>query len=352
MKPLQALDVGRFEKTDVLLALNRASRSLGELKGALASMPNQQILINTLSIQEAKDSSEIENVVTTQDELFRAELVPETLRTAEAKEVHRYGDALRMGFESVGRTGLITTANLVAIQAELMGSSTGIRTLPGTVLRNSTEDVVYTPPQSYDEIVGDLHQLAAFINDDAAFSADPLVKMALIHHQFESIHPFYDGNGRTGRILNVLYLVKSSLLDLPVVYLSRPLLKRKADYYRLLQAVRDEDEWEAWTIFMLEAVESSAGEAVTTIRAIGKAMMQVKHKIRAEYRFYSQDLVNHLFSHPYTKIDLVARALGLSRITATKYLDELVAGGVLEKVRLGRSYYFINSALWKILEAG
>lgn len=195
--------------------------------------------------------------------------------------------------------------------------------------------------------------LERFINDDAIFEADPLIKMAIIHHQFESIHPFYDGNGRTGRIVNVLYLVNKELLDIPVLYLSRHIVRNKPDYYRLLQAVRENADsvtvWQEWTLYMLAAVELTAGQTIKTVAAIKDALLDTKHRIRAKYRFYSQDLINNLFMHPYTKIEFVERDLKVSRLTATKYLDALVGGGFLVKVKVGRSNYYVNRALNGIL---
>jgi Fic family protein len=195
--------------------------------------------------------------------------------------------------------------------------------------------------------MGDLER---FINDDSVtFAADPLIKMALIHHQFESIHPFYDGNGRTGRILNVLYLVKEELLEIPVLYLSRYIVRTKSDYYRLLQSVRENDRWEDWVLYMLTAIELTAADTIETIQAIRVALLDMKHRIRSQYKFYSQDLINNLFTHPYTKIEYIEHDLKVSRLTATKYLDALTAGGFLQKVKKGRSNYYINRALNAIL---
>lgn len=181
------------------------------------------------------------------------------------------------------------------------------------------------------------------------FEADALIKMALIHHQFESIHPFYDGNGRTGRIVNVLYLVKESLLDIPVLYLSRHIVQTKADYYRLLQSVRSDDTWEEWVMYMLQAFERTAQQAVATVYAIKAALMDYKQRIRAQHKFYSQDLINNLFTHPYTKIEFIQSDLGVSRLTAGKYLESLVETGFLQKIRIGRSNYYVNLALREIL---
>lgn len=179
--------------------------------------------------------------------------------------------------------------------------------------------------------------------------ADYLVKMAIIHYQFESIHPFYDGNGRTGRIINVLYLVLKGLLDIPVLYLSRYIVRNKDKYYRLLQKVRDEQAWEEWIMFMLDGIETTAKQTIQVIKAISQALMEYKHRIRARHKFYSQDLINNLFFHPYTKIEFMMRDLKVSRITATKYLDALSADGLLKKEKMGRSNYYINVALYNIL---
>lgn len=349
LSSLSSLNAERFESPAILKRLASASRKLAELKGIAASIPNQGILINALGLQEAKDSSEIENIVTTHDELFKDDVLPESFANPAAKEVLRYRQALRLGFEQVRQTGLITANHLIAIQAELERNNAGFRKLPGTALKSGSGATVYTPPQDTTEIVALMADLERFINDADLFAADPLIKMALIHHQFESIHPFYDGNGRTGRILNVLYLVKEDLLEVPVLYLSRHIVRTKADYYRLLQTVRDADAWEEWVLYMLEAVEQTAGQTINTIHAIKEALFDYKNRIRDGYKFYSQDLINNLFMHPYTKIEFVERELGVSRLTATKYLDALAAGGFLLKQKLGRSNYYINLALNRIL---
>jgi Fic family protein len=347
--PLTSLNAERFDSPAILKRLASASRKLAELKGIAGSIPNQAILINTLGLQEAKDSSEIENIVTTHDELFKDDVLPEAFANPAAKEVLRYRQALRLGFERVRESGLITANHLIEMQCELERNNAGFRKLPGTALKNGSGDTIYTPPQNPDEIVALMRDLEHFINDGGVFAADPLIKMALIHHQFESIHPFYDGNGRTGRILNVLYLVKEGLLDVPVLYLSSYIVRSKGDYYRLLQAVRDDGAWEAWVLYMLDAVEQTAGQAIGTIEAIRTALFHYKHRIRAGFKFYSQDLINNLFMHPYTKIEFVQNDLKVSRLTATKYLDALAGAGFVEKRKVGRSNYYINVALNNIL---
>jgi Fic family protein len=344
------LNARRFDTPEILKKLASSSRRLAELKGIAASIPNQGILINTLALQEAKDSSEIENIVTTHDELFKDDVLPEAFANPAAKEVLRYRQALRVGFEQVRASGLITTNHIVTIQAELERNSAGFRKLPGTALKDGAGRTVYTPPQDPAEIVALMSGLERFINEPGLFDADPLIKMALIHHQFESIHPFYDGNGRTGRILNVLYLVKEGLLDIPVLYLSSHIVRTKADYYRLLQTVRENDAWEEWVLYLLNAVELTAGQTLATIHAIKTALFDYKHRIREGYKFYSQDLINNLFTHPYTKIEFVQRDLKVSRLTATKYLEALTAGGFVQKHKIGRGNYYVNVALSRVLQ--
>lgn len=349
--PLTDLNPARFDHPDILKGVAAASRQLAELKGVIASMPHAGILINVLGMQEAKDSSAIENIVTTHDELFRDAAFPEEGESAAAKEVLRYRQALKVGFDAVSASGLLTVNHILKVQQELERNDAGFRTVPGTVLKDNTGRTVYTPPRP-DAILHLMTDLERFINDPGAFPADPLIRMALIHHQFESIHPFYDGNGRTGRIVNVLYLLTQRLLDIPVLYMSRHIVRTKSDYYRLLQAVRERDTWEEWVTYMLAAVETTARDGIATVTAIREALLATKHRIRSEHRkIYSQDLINSLFTHPYTKIQFIERDLDVSRITAAKYLDLLAADGILAKQRVGRANYYINLPLTAILTA-
>ncbi len=346
---LERLDPARFDVPEILKALARSSRQLAELKGLAASIPNQGILINALGLQEAKDSSEIENIVTTHDELFKDDLQADSASSPTAKEVLRYRQALRLGHERVVNQGLLTCNHIIEIQRELECNQAGFRKLPGTALKDGSGRTIYTPPQDPSEIIRLMSGLERFLNDDRLFDADALIKMALAHHQFESIHPFHDGNGRTGRIVNVLYLVKEGLLDIPVLYLSSHIVRTKSDYYRLLQSVREDDRWEDWVLYLLQAVESTARQTLGTVQAIKTALMDYKHRIRDEHRFYSQDLINNLFMHPYTKIESVQRDLAVSRLTASKYLDALTESGLVAKQRIGRSNYYINVTLNQIL---
>jgi Fic family protein len=351
LRPLHALEPARFETVAILKRLAGASRALAELKGLAASIPNQNILISTLTLQEARDSSAIENIVTTQDDLYREESAAEAVGTA-VKEVLRYRQALRAGYEQVRSTGLLTLNTILEIQQQLECNRAGLRKLPGTALRDADGRLVYEPPQDANEVRRLMGELERFIHDEPPFAADPLVRMALIHHQFESIHPFYDGNGRTGRIINVLFLVKEGLLDIPVLYLSRHVVRTKPDYYRLLQAVREEDAWEDWVVYMLDAVAATAVETIATVQAIKELLQETKQRIRAGYRFYSQDLINNLFNHPYTRVEFAQRELGVSRLTATRYLDALAADGLLDKIRVGRNNYYVNRPLFDLLRHG
>ena len=337
-----------LETIEVFKALAAANRSLAELKGRAAAIPNQGILIDTLALQEAKASSEIENIVTTQDELFQADLFPEGLESAAAKEVALYRDALKFGFDKLRQTdGLITNATIVGMFQLLKRRTDGFRQTPGTALRNDRSgEIVYVPPQDQNEINSAMNGLERFINDDQLSTLDPLIKMALIHHQFESIHPFPDGNGRIGRILNVLYLTRVDLLEIPILYLSRGINTAKSEYYRLLQHVRDTSEWESWLIYMLKAVDETARTTLDLVENIREQMASMKKRLRGELpKFYSQDLLNNLFRHPYTRIDYVQTDLGITRQTAAKYLDTLAEHGFLTKHQSGRNNYYINEPL-------
>ncbi len=339
-----------LETKAILKKVASAHRYLAELKGKSATIPNENILVNTLALQEAKDSSAIENIITTHDELYKSLLFENLFSTASAKEVSRYADALKQGFNLVRKQKLITQSTVLTIQKILEQNDAGYRRLPGTALINeATGKTVYTPPQDYDTIANLMDNLISFMNDDSMSEVDPLIKMALLHFQFETIHPFYDGNGRTGRILNILYLVQQDLLDLPILYLSRFIIQRKADYYRLLQEVRDKGNWEEWVLYMLEGIEQIAKETIAVISGIRQLMQDYKHRIRNELpKIYGQDLLNNLFKHPYTKIEFMMEELDVSRITATRYLNLLVNEGFLKKQKIGVTNFYINEPLYQL----
>ena len=350
--PLLPHALGDIESKTILKQLPKVHAALAELKGVAASMPNQSILVGTLSLQEAKDSSEIENIVTTHDELYRSDYAKQQFASFAAKEVHNYAAALRAGFEQVKRTGLLTLNDILSIHAGIEQNRAGLRRLPGTALKNDrTGETIYTPPQHPDDIAALMGNLEAFINQPDLCDWDPLVKMAVLHHQFESIHPFYDGNGRTGRIINILYLVQQGLQDVPVLYLSRYINRNKADYYRLLQSVRETGHWEEWLLWMLQGIEQTARQTTLLIGEIKTLMQHTKEKLRRELpKIYSQDLINNLFKHPYTKVEFVITELLVHRSTAVRYLDALVDAQILSKHKLGKDNYYFNTELYRLLD--
>jgi Fic family protein len=337
------------ETANILKYNSRAMYSLGRLNGIVQTIPNQAILINTLPLLEAKESSAIENIITTHDELYKESLFENIISNPAVKEVQNYNIAIKEGFKIVTNNQFLSINNIIELQSLIVKNNAGIRKLPGTVLMNGqTGQIVYTPPQDYNEIMLLFDNLEKFINDDTIFDAEPLVKMAIIHYQFESIHPFYDGNGRIGRIINVLYLILKGLLNLPILYLSRYIIKNKTDYYRLLQQVRENNSWEEWIVFILKGVEETSEFTIKLVENIKSLMQEYKHKIRNNFNFYSQDLLNNLFSHPYTKIEFLVNDLKVSRQTAAKYLDELAEYGLLKKVKIWKNNYYINEPLYKL----
>ncbi len=335
-----------LETTTVLRTLVDAHRYLAELKGVARTIPNESLLISTLSLQEAQSSSEIENIITTQDALYKYQIQPQNADPV-SKEVARYAEGLDVGFRKVRSSGLLSLNTILEVQATLEMNDAGIRKVVGTVLRNEqTGEIVYEPPAP-NEIIALLDQLERFIHNENEL--DPLVCMALIHHQFESIHPFYDGNGRTGRIINILYLLKTGLLDTPVLYLSRYISQNKSAYYHGLQNVRDNNDWEQWLVYMLRGIAVTARHTCRLIENIRRLLQQHKQRIRNNHKFYSQDLINNIFRHPYTKVAFLQQDLRVSRATATRYLDALAVDGVLSKQRLGRENFYINRALVDLL---
>jgi Fic family protein len=334
------------ESTAVLKALIDANRQLAELKGIVKTIPNEAMLVSTLALQEAQSSSAIENIITTQDKLYKFTLHNDSVDPV-TKEVAFYAQALQLGYERVKETQTLTLNTIIDMQAILEGNRAGFRKTPGTVLKNEkTGSVVFQPPPP-ETLPKYMSALENFINTEQKL--DPLVSMALIHHQFETIHPFYDGNGRTGRIINILYLVMSGILDTPVLYLSRYINHTKNEYYTHLQYARDTGEWETWLLYMLRAVSVTAKHTSDLVGAIGKLLIQQKQSIRTHHKFYSHELINNLFSHPYTKVAFLEKDIGVSRATATRYLDALTKSGILSKHKLGKESYYINVALVDLL---
>ena len=329
----------------------KANKALAELKGMAGMIPNQAIILNTLILREAKDSSEIENIVTTQDDLYRAFSTEIGDHNPAVKEVLNYKEALWQGYELIRDRKIITSNMLNQIQEVLIKNKAGIRAQPGTALKNArTGETIYTPPFGKDIIENKLKNLEEYINinDDAV---DPLIKMAIAHYQFESIHPYYDGNGRTGRILNVLYLIQQGLLDLPILYLSSYIIKHKAAYYNGLSAVRDNKTWKEWILYMLDAVEDTSKDTIKTIKAIRQLLDETVEKVKTELpKIYSKELVEVLFHQPYCKIAHLVENGIVTRFAASKYLKLLEEIGVLKGEKLGRENLFINIRLYELLK--
>ena len=338
-----------LKTSKILEALNEASRLLAELKGFANSIPNQYILINAITINEAKDSSEIENIVTTHDKIYKV-LTKSGFKDEAAKEVVDYRQAIWHGYEIIQDKGFINTNILVDLQAIIEHNNAGIRKTPGTNLVNSvTGEVIYTPPQEEKEIRNLLKNLEDYINDKED-GIDPLIKMALIHYQFESIHPFYDGNGRTGRILNVLYLVLNGLLDSPILYLSNYINKNKMEYYRLFNDFRENNNYEDWIIYILKGVEETSRNTIELIKQITKEMETYKKEFTEKLpKIYSEELLNALFYEVYTRINYVEEKCKVTRQTAATHLNQLVDAGLLEFEKIGRESIYKNTRLIKLL---
>lgn len=332
-----------LETKAVLKQAIGANRALANLRGLAGQIPNQGMLISSITLQEARLSSEIENIVTTNDELYRADADADGKTDPHTKEVLRYRQALQYGFAALHERPL-TTNLFIEIAQLIKQSEIGIRAIPGTALKNETGDVVYTPPVGDNVIRDKLSNLEFFIH--ANDGVDPLVKMAVMHYQFEAIHPFPDGNGRTGRILNLLYLVQAGLMDIPVLFLSRYIIANKRDYYLGLQKVTEQQDWENWVLFMLRAVESTAQQTFDQVKRILTLMEDVREKVHREApSIYSKDLIEAVFRHPYTKIQFLVDANIAKRQTSSTYLQTLAALGVLREKQIGREKYFINDAL-------
>lgn len=340
-----------LETPEIFRATIRANRLLAELKGFCQTLPNPQLLLNTIVLQESKESSAIENIVTTQDELYKATLMGDLVKNQAAREVLQYRQAMYWGLEQLQHKGIITTNLLVGIMQKIRWTGDNIRKNPGTKLSNPlTGNVVYTPPEGEDIIRTKLAALERFINDPEMSFLDPLIKMALIHYQFEAIHPFSDGNGRTGRILNILYLVQQELLGLPVLYLSKYIIENKADYYRLLREVTEDENWSEWVLYVVNGVAETAQTTLQKIRNILALKDAAEKGVKAAMgNAISKELVELLFSHPYIKISVLEEHGIAKRQTASQYLQKIEHAGWLTSIKIGRDRYYINQKLIEIL---
>ncbi len=340
----------KVETLEILRQTNKSTAALAELKGVAKTIPNQAILINAIVLQEAKDSSEIENIITSHDELYKALTVNKTHISADTKEVVNYRKAIFHGYDLVKKQGFLRVNDIVGIQQELVDNIAGIRSTPGTVLKNDkTGEVVYTPPQDKVEILDLLSDFIFHFNQPGNLS--PLINLAILHYQFESIHPFYDGNGRTGRILNILYLIINELIDVPILYLSSYIIDNKPEYYRLLNQTNKTGKWEEWIMFMLKAVESTSKDTIMLISYIKDQLDLTIIKVQEKApKVYRKELVELLFEQPYSKIEFVVNKLGVERKAASRYLKELEGIGVLESQKVGRETLYINKGLIEILK--
>ncbi|MEM1192786.1 MAG: Fic/DOC family N-terminal domain-containing protein [Pseudomonadota bacterium] len=344
-----------LETLPIYKALADAKAALAELKGVATAIPNQRILIDTLALQEAKASSEIENIVTTQDDLLKGVVAIDGNVRGSVKDVSLYRDAMDLGWRRLKKTGgVIQNTTLIKQYQLLKGRNDAFQGVAGTVLKDNIANIGYVPPQSPDSVMRHMTALEHYINNDLQTDLDPLIKMTVIHHQFESINPFSDANGRIGRMLNVLYLCQSGLLDQPILYLSRTIKTQKTDYYTFLQKAPDassglelQNAWQDWVLFMLSVVRDASRTVINLFSEIRKQMTTIKRQIRDGdlKKIYSQDLLNNLFRHPYTRVEFIEQELGVSRPTATKYLKALVRADLLEQIRQGRNNYHVNRPL-------
>lgn len=337
-----------IETPRVLKQLSRSSRALAELKGVAQTMPNQKILINAIMINEAKSSSNIENIVTTHDEIYKA-MVSKGGTSPYAKEVVDCRAAIWEGYNLIKKREMLNLNIIIKIQEKIEHNQAGIRSTQGTVIKNTiTDEIIYTPPQEEKQILEYIKNLEEYINDDD--DVDPLIKLAIIHYQFESIHPFYDGNGRTGRIINILYLILKDLIDTPILYLSKYIIRNKKEYYKLFQETRETQNFEEWIIYMLVGIEEMAEETISIINRIREEIFKMKNELRERTKIYSRELLDAIFFEFYTKIPYIQSQLGVSSKTAQKYLDNLVQLGLLTSEKIGRERIYRNERLFKIIK--
>lgn len=342
-----------IETPAVLKACLGATRAVAELKGAGGLIPDQSILINAIPLQEAKASSEIENIVTTQDDLFRGDLNDSKKSDPSTKEVLRYRTALREGYETLSNGGGITLDLVRKICSTILDEEIDFRASGQDVYigNTATKKASYTPPEGGEPVAQLLTNLEQYIKDGSS-GIDPLIRMPIIHYQFEAIHPFTDGNGRTGRILNILYLIQAGLLEIPVLYLSRHIIRHKRAYYDMLRAVTEDGAWEAWLLYMLEGVEQTARWTTDRIHDIRDLLNETVELVRSkEPGIYTKELVELIFRQPYCKIAFLVDAGIVQRQTASEYLQKLESIGVLVGEKQGREVIYRNPRLIGVLTA-
>jgi len=338
-----------LETKKILLKTIAASRALANFNGAIINLPNPPLFLDTIHLQEAKASSEIENILTTNDDLYRSVAMDMKFDNPEAKEVISYKDALWHGLKQMETRPFITTNLCIEIMQRIKGNTSGIRTAPGTTLSNAKGVVIYTPPTGEKVIRTKLDNFERFVNTDNTL--DPLIKMALMHYQFEAIHPFSDGNGRTGRILLLLYLKMTGLLDIPAIYLSEYIISNKADYYSGLRAVTEKEDWENWILYVLDMIETTAKKGLIRLKEITELMQKMAEEIRTQLpKIYSKDLIEILFRLPYTKRQYLINAGFGTPKTVGNYLNTLENSGFLRSVKVGKEKLYLNFRLMEMLE--
>lgn len=338
-----------LETTKVLRKAIDASRALAQLNGMLTNLPNPTLFLDTIHLQEAKASSEIENIITTNDDLYKSLVADKKFDNSATKEVISYKEALYNGLRDIEKRPFISTNLCIEIVQSIKKNTAGIRTTPGTALKNSQGHTIYTPPTGESIIREKLANLETFINGKNEL--DPLIKMALMHYQFEAIHPFSDGNGRTGRILLLLYLKLEKLLDTPAIYLSEFIIKNKSDYYTKLRQVTENNDWESWILYMLEMVEYTAKKGLQRLKNVTELMELMTIEIKESLpKVYTKELVEILFRLPYTKRKFLIEAnLGTPK-TVGNYLILLEKAGFLRSEKVGKEKLYLNHRLMNILE--
>jgi Fic family protein len=338
-----------IETKVVLRKVISAGRALAQLNGTLMNLPNPTLFLDTIYLQEAKASSEVENIITTNDELYMSLIADKKVNDLATKEVLCYKEALWLGLELLKKKPFITTNLCISIVQCIKQNTSSIRVTPGTTLSNSKGEVIYTPPNGENVIREKLANLEKFINEDEKI--DPLIKMALMHYQFEAIHPFADGNGRTGRILLLLYLKLSGLLDTPAIYLSEYIIKNKAEYYNSLRCVTENNDWESYILYMLDMIEVTSNKGLERLNNVTATMAKTSEEIKLKLpKIYSKDLIEILFRLPYTKRQhLIDENIGNPK-TVGNYLQSLEENGFLKSVKVGKEKLYLNERLLKILE--
>lgn len=338
-----------LESRAILRMCISSTAELSRANALVKLLPNQEVLINTLPLQEARRSSEIENIITTNDDIYRAMASDQNHIDSNLKEVLRYREALWEGVNRIQEGTKLDFHLFQQVCSRILDEKMNVRNESVVIENRNTQELIYRPPTGYGHLIKLLTNLERFINDTTD-EFQPLVKMAVMYYQFEAIHPFMDGNGRTGRILNILYLVNQGLLDLPILYLSRYFIENRDQYYRYLREVTENGEWEQWILYILKAVELTSRDTADKIEAINHLIEDFKRKAYGKTKATEREgFIDLLFKWPYCKISIAERELDCSRITATRYLNEIAALGLLERIKMGREYNYINRELVELL---